>query len=259
MTLAERLRSPLLDERRAAIAEMAARDAADPRELEALVASLGDAAKAVQRPAAEACRSLAARGVAVQPLLFAALGTEDARLRFGAAYALGRLGAPPASTLPALLDALALDDGDIRWAAAETICRVEPRSATVAALLLLLQRGNPPQRKMALYCLRDIATPDDAVDVAALTALDDPDLSVRLAAMTTLARLAHDRPRVAEKLLHALSAADPREQRAAAAALGDLGIRSDAVRAALETAAAGDDVSLRRAAKRTLRKLDDTA
>lgn len=257
MTLAERLRSPSLDERRAAIAEMAARDVLDARELEALVASLGDATKAVQRPAAEACRSLAARGVAVQPLLFAALDAEDARLRFGAAYALGRLGAPPASTLPALLDALALDDGDVRWAAAETLCRVEPRSATVAALLPLLKTGNPPQRKMALYCLRDIATPNDAVDDAALTALDDADLGVRLAAMTTLARLARDRPPVAGKLIRTLSAADPRERRAAAAALGDLGVNSDAVRAGLDAAAAGDDVSLSRAAKRSLRKLDE--
>jgi len=259
MTLAERLRSSSLDERRTAIAEMAARDVVEAGELEALVACLGNAAKAVQRPAAEACRALAVRGVAVEPLLFTALDSGDARLRFGAAYALGRLGAPSTAALPALFDALAFDDGDMRWAAAETISRVEPRSAVVAGLLPLLQTGNPPQRKMALYCLRDLATPNDAIDDGALAALDDPDMGVRLAAMATLARLAHDRPRVAEKLIRAMGAADPREQRAAAAALGDLGIRSDAVRAALEAGAATDDVSLRRAAKRSLRKFDSSA
>ena len=259
MTLAERLRAPSLDERRAAIAEIAARDAADPRELEALVVSLGDAAKAVQRPAAEACRALAARGVAVVPLLLEALDAPDPRLRFGAAYALGRVGPPPARALPALLDALALDDGDIRWAAAETLRRVEPRAGAIAALLPLVRSGNPPQRKMALYCLRDIATADDDLaEDAIVTALNDPDLGVRLAAMTTSARLSRDRPRVAEKLVQAMTTApDPREQRAAAAALGDLGVRSETVRSALETAAAGDDASLRRAAKRTLRLLDE--
>jgi HEAT repeat protein len=257
MTLADRLRAASPDERRAAIAEIAARDAADPGELEALVACLGDAAKAVQRPAAEACRALAARGVAVEPLLLAALDADDTHLRFGAAYALGRLGVPPARTLPALLGALALGDGDIRWAAAETICRVEPRAATVAALLPLVRTGNPPQRKMALYCLRDIATPDGALDAAIVAALGDPDLGVRLAAMTTGARLARDRTRVADGLLKAMAAPDPREQRAAAAALGDLGVGSQPVRAALETAVAGNDDALRRAAKRTLRKLDE--
>jgi HEAT repeat protein len=259
MTLAERLRAPSLDERRGAITEIAMRERVDSDELEALVACLGDGAKAVQRPAAEACRALAARGVRVEPLLLAALDAEDTRLRFGAAYALGRLGVPPARTLPALLAALALDDGDIRWAAAETICRVEPRPATVQALLPLVQTGNPPQRKMALYCLRDIATPGAAVDEAALAALDDPDLGVRLAAMTTSARLSRDRPRVAQELLRRLTAADAREQRAAAAALGDLGVRSEPVRTALEAAAASADPSLGRAAKRTLRKLDELA
>jgi HEAT repeat protein len=155
------------------------------------------------------------------------------------------------------LQALALDDGDIRWAAAETLRRVEPRAGAIAALLPLVRSGNPPQRKMALYCLRDIATAGDLVDDAIVTALDDPDLGVRLAAMTTSARLARDRPRVAEKLVRALSAPDAREQRAAAAALGDLGVRSEPIRSALESAAAGDDASLQRAAKRTLRRLDE--
>jgi hypothetical protein len=75
--------------------------------------------------------------------------------------------------------------------------------------------------------------------------------------MTTSARLSQDRPRVAQKLLRSLSAGDPREQRAAAAALGDLGVRSQPVRTALDAAAAGADPSLSRAAKRTLRKLDE--
>jgi HEAT repeat protein len=254
MTLADRLRSGSPAERRAAIDEIASRTGVEPGELDALVACLGDPAKAIQRPAADACCALAARGVAVAPLLTAALEVADPRLRFGAAYALARLAPPSLVALPALLDALALDDGDVRWAAAELICRTEPRAAVVAGLVPLVRGGNPPQRKMALYCLRDLAAGAES-EQAALDALDDADGGVRLAAMSTLARLAQDRAAAAEKLLRALRADDVRERRAAAAALGDLGHPSDAVHAALDAAARSDDASLRRAAERSLRKL----
>ena len=125
----------------------------------------------------------------------------------------------------------------------------------VEGLLPLVGAGNPPQRKMALYCLRDIDAATEAVERATHAAMDDSDGGVRLAAMATLTRLARDRPSAATKLVQALTADDPRERRAAAAALGDLGLASEAVRAALETAAHGDDASLRRAAERSLRKL----
>lgn len=256
MTLADRLRSAVLDERRSAIAEIASRTAVDPAELDALVACLGHTAKAVQRPAADACGALAAQGIAIEPRLTSALDAADPRLRFGAAYALARLGPPPPAALPALLAALSLDDGDVRWAAAELIARTEPRTAAVAGLLPLVTIGNAPQRKMALYCLRDLDAAGEEVERVAVAALNDPDRGVRLAAMATLARLAtRDRAAAAEALLKALDAEDPRERRAAAAALGDLGLDTDAIRAALEHAAQGDDPSLRRAAARSLRKL----
>jgi HEAT repeat protein len=256
MTLAARLRSAAQDERRAAVAEIATRTAADAAELEALVGCLGHPAKTVQRPAADAFRALAEHGIAVEPLLIAALDAADPRLRFGAAYALARLGPPPAAALPALLAALAIDDGDVRWAAAEILGRTEPRTATIAGLLPLVSTGNAPQRKMALYCLRDLEAASEEVERAALAALNDPDGGVRLAAMATLTRLARsNRSAAADGILKALHAEDPRERRAAAAALGDLGLSTDAVRTALETAAKSEDASLRRAAERSLRKL----
>ena len=256
MTLADRLRSDAPDERRAAIAEIATRTAVDPAELESLVTCLGHPTKAIQRPAADAFRVLAEQGIAVEALLTAALDATDPRLRFGAAYALARLGAPPPAALPALLAALALDDGDVRWAAAELIGRTEPRATAVAGLLPLVAGGNPPQRKMALYCLRDLEVAGEEVERAALAALDDADGGVRLAAMATLTRLAKShRSAAATGILKALNAEDPSERRAAAAALGDLGLDTDAVREALEDAARGDDASLRRAAERSLRML----
>jgi HEAT repeat protein len=256
MTLADRLRSDAVDERRAAIAEIATRTAVDPAELDSLVACLGHPAKAIQRPAADAFHALAQQGIPVGTLLTAALDATDPRLRFGAAYALARLGPPPPAALAALLSALALDDGDVRWAAADLITRTEPRTEAVAGLLPLVATGNAPQRKMALYCLRDLGTASEEVKRAALAALDDPDGGVRLAAMATLTRLAKSNPSAAaDGILKALDAEDPRERRAAAAALGDLGLDTNAVRAALEKAAKADDASLRRAAERSLRKL----
>ena len=109
---------------------------------------------------------------------------------------------------------------------------------------------------MALYCLRDLEAVGEEVERVALAALNDPDGGVRLAAMATLTRLAQRTvPPVAEGILRALNAEDPRERRAAAAALGDLGLDTDAVRTALEDAARADDASLRRAAERSLRNL----
>ena len=256
MTLADRLRSENLEERHAAITEITTRTAVDPAELESLVACLGHPAKAIQRPAADAFRALTEHGIAVEALLTAALDAPDPRLRFGAAYALARVGPPPPAALPALLAALSLDDGDVRWAAAELIGRTEPRAMAVAGLLPLVAGGNAPQRKMALYCLRDLDAASEDVDRAAVSALDDSDGGVRLAAMAMLARLANtNRDAAADGILKALSAEDPRERRAAAAALGDLGLDTNAVRAALENAARSDDASLRRAAERSLRKL----
>src|SRR5439155_1478387 len=111
MTLADRLRAPDTEVCRAAIAELAERGRGTPEELAALADCLGAGRKAVERPAAEAFAALAARGVAVDEILRAALASPFARRRWGAAFALSLAGDPPAATLPVLLETLGAGDG----------------------------------------------------------------------------------------------------------------------------------------------------
>jgi len=255
MTLAERLQAPDPEVCRAAIAELAERGGATPEELAALADCLGAGRKAVERPAAEAFAALAARGVPVDEILLGALASPLPRRRWGAAFALSLAGDPPPATLPVLLETLGADDGDLRWAAAGIVVRLHERAALVESLRALVASGNAAQRKMALYCLRDLEARTPAVEQAVLHALGDADRDVRLAAVATLARLARDRGAAAAKLVHALETGDERVRRAAAAALGALGERSAPVLAALGAASASPDPSLRRAAEGALRQL----
>jgi HEAT repeat protein len=255
MTLAARLRAPLDGERTAAIAELGARETADADEVEALVECLGHARKAVQRAAAEACAGLAGKGVPIRPALARALTGSDAGRRFGAAFALSLLGEPPVESLPVLLEALGAEDGDLRWAAADIVRRLRDRDAVVAALRPLVASGSGPQRKMALYCLRDLGARSPEIEQAALWALGDPEWDVRLAAVATLARLSTDRAAAADRLVLALEDDDPRLRRAAAAGLGLLGVSAATVLAALQAAVQSPDPALRRAAEGALRQL----
>src|SRR5207247_4157532 len=109
---------------------------------------------------------------------------------------------PPAAPLPALLETLGADDGDVRWAAAGILVRLRDRAALVGSLRALLASRNATQRKMALYCLRDLETRAPEVEQAVLHALGDADRDVRLAAIATLARLAPDRGGAAGRPLH---------------------------------------------------------
>jgi len=255
MTLADRLRSTDIAERIAAIGVLANRGSAEADELGALAECLGHVRKAVQRPAADAFAVISAAGVEVAPALDRALASPVARQRWGAAFAFSLIGEPPAETLPVLLETLGEDDGDMRWAAAAILLRLKDRTGLIGSLTDLVTSGNAAQRKMALYCLRDVGARSPAVERVVVSALGDHDEGVRLAAIAGLARLALDRRAAAGRLIEALEADDERCRRAAAAALGALGERSDDIIAALRAAAAGPDPSLVRAATRALRAL----
>ena len=255
MTLVDRLRSAVVEERVAAIAELRAQERAGNAELAALADCLGHAAKAVQRAAAEAFAALGERGVAVREILLAALSSPEFGRRWGAAFALARLHAPADLLLPVLLETLGVEDGDLRWAAATIVIGLADRVEVLEGLRRLLPSGNAAQRKMALYCLRDLDVRAAEVDAAIVRCLADEDRDVQLAAVSSLARLATDRSAAAEQLIRALDATEPGLRRAAAAGLGALGERSAPVLAALERARTSADASLARAAAGALRQL----
>jgi HEAT repeat protein len=239
------------------LAAIAARGRADPDELAALLEALGASTKAVQRGAAEALVALARAGQAVDDVLGTALADAAPRRRWGAAYAWSRLGAVPPACLPVLVEALGADDGDLRWASASILRDLGGRPELVAALRGLLASANPLQRKMALYCLRDLNVRAAGIEGEVRGALEDRDPAVRLAAMSALACLADDRPLAARVLLVRLEDVAPGVRRAAAAALGRLGFAEDGVTTALRRALVAGDPGLARAAAGALAALGE--
>jgi len=223
-------------------------------ELDALCAALGDASKAVQRRSAEALATLAERGVPLGDRLQALLEAADLRQRWGAAYALSLIGPLSLAALPTLLEVLNSGDGDLRWAAADLLKRLAERQRdAVVDRLLAGARASGNQRKMALYCLRDL---DVAAGFdAAVAGLAEGDIESRLAALALIAKVHPSAAVAAPHIVTLLDDADPRMQRAAAATLGSLGVSSGEVIDALHRAAASSDPSLQRAAERSLRLL----
>lgn len=226
-----------------------------PGALAALAACLDDPDRAVRRRAADAFVVLGRRGVAVRATLVRALVGQSPTARTAAAFALAQLGDPPGGCLRVLYGTLASDDGDERWAAAERLVPLAGRADVEAALLALVARGTPPQRRMALYCLRDAAGWSARREVAARAALADPETGVRLAALSTLGRRAADRRAAARAVLPLLGDPEAGVRRAAAATLGTLGVGDPEVRTRLEAAAASADAALGRAARRALAQL----
>jgi HEAT repeat protein len=220
---------------------------------------LGAPTKRVQRPAAEALAAEARRDPALRGRIAACLRSPDARRRWGAAYALAQLEPAPLDAVPVLVEALGVDDGDLRWASARLLTSAATHRPEIRPMLAgLLGSSSWRQRKMALYCLRDLGPSDAAVTPAALErALDDPEPAVRLAALATVAVLRAGDPDAAAAVVARLEDPDVGVRRAAAAALGRLGAGTTPVRGALAHAATSPDAALARAAAAALSRLDD--
>ncbi len=255
MNLSERLRARELDERLAAIGEVAERRRADGAEIERLLECLESDRKIVQRRAAETFSALAPHDASVQATLTTALHSSSGRRRWGAAYALALFAPLPRDAIPVLIETLGADDGDLRWAAADILVHRTTHVDVLPQLLTLLHRGTTLQRKMAAYCVRDLRARSPESETALLHCLNDPESTVRLAAVAAVVQVACDRSAVAGMVAGLLSDADAGVRRAAAVALGALGERSDAVLSALRAATTRPDPSLQRAARRSLEML----
>lgn len=228
--------------------------------LDALVRCAGADTKAEQRRAADALAAAAIHDSRVAGRLRMALSGASARARWGAAYALGLIAdALDVAALPALAEALANRDGDVRWAAAELMVRLGrcAPELVIAELKRLACGGEPNARRMALYCLRDLGAPADDLLALADSCCADADPLLRLAAVSMVSRLhGADERRAAFALRLLQSDPQPGVRRAAAAALGQVGNRSQDVVEALRRAAQDcADASLKRSAEAALRRL----
>jgi HEAT repeat protein len=215
----------------------------------ALIELLAHPSKDVSRRAAGAL-ALAAAEPAHRSLLEHAAVDADPRRRWPAAFALARAGVLDDAVVRAALESLGARDGDVRWAAAEIVCNAARSSPRIVRSIADACRSDvAEQRKMALYCLRDLVTSDMQPFV---DALGDPDRGVRLAGLAGLARSEGlDAVATARVIGCMRDDADAGVRRAAAATAARLAGRDPAAAAELERAASeSDDQDFVRAATR---------
>ncbi len=232
-----------------------------PSELIAgLIACLAHNTKAVQRAAA----GQLVRFSPMQPEIINQLGQKltdpDQRMRWTAAFALSQLPVPTLlalSVLPVLIENLGHEESDLRWAAATAVLRLAVHQpAVVPAMVSLASAGNAVQRRMALYCLRDAPQAKTVASHVYVTRLSDADSGVRLAGLSCLGKhklgVLEAEPQLIQ-LLESDSTIGVR--RATAVTLGQLGVTSRTVLAALQQAVHSEDISLSKAATGALKKL----
>lgn len=260
----ERMQRADAGEREAACRE-AAEDPSAALLAEALGEALGDPQKSVARAASDALVRIARVDRGVLRVVREALRSTAPRRRFAAAYTSVRLEPPGTHLLPALIESLADRDGDVRWSAARMLVDVGRLHGEVLGVLVGLARAAdaPMVRRMAGFCLRELA-PDRPESARALVeASCDADLHVRRGALAAMASLLDPPADVARRLLQVLDAdADPNSRRIASVALGEIGASCpsalpDGTRERLARwAHAADDENLRRGCERALARLD---
>jgi HEAT repeat protein len=237
-------------------------DHSDVAVVENLLRELGDARKSVQRRAIDELVAIAASG---DPLVIEKLresiASTDRRVRWAAAYALGQIGAGAFAmdSADALCEAMADDDGDIRWAATNLMVRLGRENLVEigARLLKLAADGDRNARKMALYCIRDLEIAGPELLAVVERAAHDPDVHVRLAALSVLSR-SRDASGDAVRIMLDCMKSDPDAgvRRSAASALGNVQTATADATAALASAINSSDESLARAARGALGRLD---
>ncbi|HEV8716222.1 MAG TPA: HEAT repeat domain-containing protein [Candidatus Binatia bacterium] len=222
-----------------------------------LLHCLGHNRKAVQRGAAGQLVRFARTQPEVVTALLGKLTDPDPRVRWTAAFTLSHIDLPEPTPLPVLMENLGHEESDLRWAAATAVLRLagqHPR--VIAEVLRLAGSGNPVQRRMALYCLRDLGRTDPEAQGVYLASLDDSDPMVRLSGLSCLGKLRLVSAQARTALLRLLEAdPDLGVRRASVVALGQLGDSTPLVIEALRKAARADDVGLSKAATGALKAL----
>lgn len=219
-----------------------------------LIESLDHLDKAVVRSAVDSLIAIASCAPGIQEILNQLLVDPSRKNRWPIAYVLAQLPNPSALCLKVLFDTLGTQDPDIRWAVVLLLVRLgKSDRGIVTRLLDLLKTGTPPQRRMALYCLRDMDLKDPDSCQGMLGSLWDPDPLVRLAAVTGM----KVRPDLGkdglDSLLHLfLEDPDSGVRHTAAITLAHLGAPTEEIRTALKDASRSDNPQLKKAANAAL-------
>lgn len=226
-------------------------------EISALLDSLESSDKTTIRAAVDSLIAIAARTPDIKETLTQLLLDRSRKNLWPIAYILGKFPTPPQAALKVLLDTLGTEDPDIRWAVALLLVHLgKSNQGTITLLLDLLKIGNSNQRRMALYCIRDLNLRDAGSLQAMENSLRDPDPLVRVAAVTSL----KTRPDVggegSDFLLHLfLKDPDSRVRHSAALTLAHVGAVSEKFFTALNEASQSEDPRSKKAANSALEVL----
>lgn len=219
----------------------------------ALIAGLDHPEKPKIRASVDALIALSARQPDLRETLEQSLSTAQHRNLWALAYVLGHLPQPSGAAIRALLAGLDHKEPDIRWAIALLLIRLAKTESAVASLLLEVSRsGTANQKRMAVYCIRDLQLTDDASLEALLAASADAEATVRVAAVTSLKTRsmgAAARDRLLELFL---TDPDVRVCNAAAITLAQLGSPSEDFVAALRAAEKSENAQLKKAVSAAL-------
>ena len=215
-----------------------------------LIADLDHSDKPTIRAAVDALASLAAQSIEVRDLLNRRLSQSGHKNYWPVAYILAQLPQPSSDVVQTLLDALDHREPDIRWAIALLLVRMGKNDAhLVHRIVEICAKGSVNQKRMAIYCLRDLALADRESLDAFLSALNDADATVRVAAAIGL-KQRPDLDDVGRKLLLQiyLSDNDIKARHTAAIALASLGSPSEEFLLALKENSASNNAQTRKAA-----------
>ena len=227
-------------------------------EIARLIADLDHTDKPTIRAAVDALVPLAAQSAEIRFLLDQRLNQPGHKTHWAAAYVLGRLPQPSRAAIQILLEALDHPAPDIRWAIALLIVRIAKGDGDLTKLLIdLCAAGTANQKRMAIYCLRDLALTDSASMSSFFAALEDSDPTVRVAAVIALKARSDVDARGKDRLCEIyLRDADPRVRHAAAITLANLGAPSEEFLAALGENTASQDAQTKKAACAALALLE---
>lgn len=223
--------------------------------LAAFIESFNQPDKKTIRAAVDALIPVAREQPEINERLHGLLDETPAERRWPIAYVLAHTSPLSPAGVAALKEMLGTADPDLRWAAVVLLARLarEGNHSLVAELTGLLRSGSPTQRRMAVYCLRDIDVQDTGISRALIGALGDSDALVRVAVITSLKVMPIIGNEALDLLLRMFAEdADMKVRASAALALARLGAGRSDVRAALDDAGQSSDPILSKAARAAL-------
>jgi hypothetical protein len=231
--------------------------ATEPREIADLIAALDHPDKPTMRAAVDKLIALAETSETLRQVLHDRLSEADHRNYWPVAYVLGHQAQPSGVVIRTLLSALDHREPDIRWANGLLLVRIAQQVGAVVPLLIeLCATGSANQKRMALYCLRDLALNDEQSRAAMVKSLEDQEPTVRVAAATSLKVRIDVDAAVRQKLLAAyLHDADDRVKNVVAVTLASLGSPTEEFVQALNQASRSGNGQIKKSADAALKML----